>query len=156
MNEASTDELFRELRALLARGKLRLELDLARLDHIDSPVAVEADSNIWVYGAIAVCAAAFWQGGTYPGIAAIAISLALYFTVARRYVRRRLVRWWRRALVAPRTAASRRRAIGWRWSVASRAPSEAGLSGVAAQLSPSTWRPVPACVFRTAARSRQP
>jgi hypothetical protein len=92
MNEASTDELFRELRALLARGKLRLELDLARLDHIDSPVAVEADSNIWVYGAIAVCAAAFWQGGTYPGIAAIAISLALYFTVARRYVRRRLVR----------------------------------------------------------------
>jgi hypothetical protein len=92
MNEASADDLFRELRALLARGTLRLELDLARLDHIDSPVAVEADSNIWVYGSIAVCAIIFWQGGTYPGVAAVAVSLALYFTVARRYVRRRLIR----------------------------------------------------------------
>jgi hypothetical protein len=92
VNEASADALFRELRALLARGRLRLELDLARLDHMDSPVAVEADSNIWVYGAIAVCAVVFWQFGTYPGLAAIAVSLALYFTVARRYVRRRLVR----------------------------------------------------------------
>lgn len=92
MNEASADELFRALQGLLARGTLRLELDLARLDHIDSPVAVEADSNIWVYGAIAVCAIAFWQGGIYPGVVAIALGLALYFTVARRYVRRRLIR----------------------------------------------------------------
>jgi hypothetical protein len=92
MNDASADDLFRELRRLLERGELRLELDLARLDHIDSPVAVEADSNIWVYGLIVVCAAAFWQGGTGPGVAAIGISLVLYFTVARAYVRRRLSR----------------------------------------------------------------
>jgi hypothetical protein len=92
MNEASADDLFRELRRLIELGKLRLELDLARLDHIDSPVAVEADSNIWVYGLIAICAVAFWQGGTAPGVAAIAISLVLYFTVARAYVRRRLTR----------------------------------------------------------------
>lgn len=92
MSEPSADDLFRELRGLLMRGTLRLELDLARLDHMDSPVAVEADSNIWVYGSIALCALIFWQGGTYPGLAAIAVSLALYFTVARRYVRRRLVR----------------------------------------------------------------
>jgi len=59
---------------------------------MDSPVAVEADSNIWVYGSIALCALIFWQGGMYPGLAAIAVSLALYFTIARRYVRRRLVR----------------------------------------------------------------
>jgi len=92
MNEASANDLFREMRRLIEHGKLRLELDLARLDHIDSPVAVEADSNIWVYGLIAVCAVAFWLGGTGPGIAAIAISLVLYFTVARAYVRRRLIR----------------------------------------------------------------
>jgi len=92
MNEPSADDLFRELRALLARGTLRLELDVGRLDHMDSLVAVEADSNIWVYGSIALCALIFWQGGTYPGLAAIAVSLALYFTIARRYVRRRLVR----------------------------------------------------------------
>ena len=68
MNESSADELFRDLRLLIERGDLRLELDLVRLDHIDSPVAVEADSNIWVYGLILVCVAAFWQGGTWPGV----------------------------------------------------------------------------------------
>lgn len=92
MDEASAEDLFRELRRLIECGKLRLELDLARLDHIDSPVAVEADSNIWVYGLIVVCAVAFWLGGTVPGVAAIAVSLVLYFTVARAYVRRRLTR----------------------------------------------------------------
>jgi hypothetical protein len=90
VSEASAEDLFRELRLLVARGTLRLELDFARLDHIDSPVAVEADSNIWVYALILACAAIFWQVGTWPGIAAIAVSLALYSTVGRRYVRRRL------------------------------------------------------------------
>ncbi len=83
MSDASADELFRDLRLLIERGDLRLELDLVRLDHIDSPVAVEADSNVWVYGLILVCVAAFWQGGTWPGVAAIGMSLLLYFTVAR-------------------------------------------------------------------------
>jgi len=92
MSDASADELFRDLRLLIERGDLRLELDLVRLDHIDSPVAVEADSNVWVYGLILVCVAAFWQGGTWPGVAAIGMSLLLYFTVARAYVRRRLSR----------------------------------------------------------------
>jgi hypothetical protein len=92
MTEPSVEDLFRELRRLVARGTLRLELDLARLDHIDSPVAVEADSNIWVYGLIVVCTVVFWQEGTLPGVAAIAVSLILYLTAGRRYVRRRLIR----------------------------------------------------------------
>jgi hypothetical protein len=92
MSEASAEDLFRDLRLLVARGALRLELDFARLDHIDSPVAVEADSNIWVYVSIVVCAAIFWRAGTWPGVAAVAISLALYLTLGRRYVRRRLAR----------------------------------------------------------------
>jgi hypothetical protein len=92
MTERSEKELFRELRQLVAHGKLRLELDLTRLDHIDSPVAVEADSNIWVYGLIAICAAVFWKEGALPGIAAITVSLLLYLTAGRRYVRQRLIR----------------------------------------------------------------
>ncbi len=92
MNEASAADLFRELRRLVASGTLRLELDLARLDHIDSPVAVEADSNIWVYGLLVICVAVFWQAGPVPGVVAIAVSLVLYFTLGRRYVRRRLRR----------------------------------------------------------------
>ena len=90
MSEKSAEDLFRDLRRLVARGALRLELDFARLDHIDSPVAVEADSNIWVYVFIVVCAAIFWQAGPWPGVAAVVVSLTLYLTLGRRYVRRRL------------------------------------------------------------------
>jgi hypothetical protein len=134
MSEASADELFRDLRLLIERGDLRLEFDVVRLDHIDSPVAVEADSNIWVYGLILVCVAAFWQGGTWPGVAAIGMSLLLYFTVARAYwpaasTSGRLAmavsgvgsgasaesRW---SVLAPR-AASRPMATGWHWCAAS-------------------------------------
>ncbi len=92
MTEPSAEDLFRELRRLIARGTLRLELDIARLNHIDSPVVVEADSNAWVYGLLAVCAMIFWRTGPWPGVAAVAASLALYFTAGRRYVRRRLIR----------------------------------------------------------------
>ena len=63
MNEASPDDLLRGLRGLIENGAVRLELDLGKLDQMDSPVAVEADSNIWVYGAIPFCALVFWQIG---------------------------------------------------------------------------------------------
>jgi hypothetical protein len=88
----SAEELFRGLCRLRERGTLRLDLDFARLDHIDSPVAVEADSNIWIYGSIVVCIAVFGRLGLWPGIAAICVSLALYQTVGRAYVRHRLSR----------------------------------------------------------------
>jgi hypothetical protein len=65
---------------------------MRRLDHIDSPFAVEADSNIWVYGAIPICAVVFWRLGLWPGVGAVALALALYFTLGRAYVRRRLAR----------------------------------------------------------------
>jgi len=92
MSEKSAEDLFRDLRRLVARGALHHELDFARLDHLDSPVAVEADSNIWVYVFIVVCAAIFWQAGPWPGVAAVVVSLTLYLTLGRRYVRRRLAR----------------------------------------------------------------
>jgi hypothetical protein len=90
MNDASPAELLRGLRGLIDSGAVRLELDLGKLDQMDSPVAVEADSNIWVYGAIPLCALVFWQLGLWPGLASIAAGLALYFTAGRAYVRRRL------------------------------------------------------------------
>jgi len=91
-SERSAEELFRGLCRLLERGTVRLELDFARLDHFDSPVAVEADSNIWVYGLIAICIAVFARAGAWPGIAAIGVSLAIYYSAGRIYVRRRLAR----------------------------------------------------------------
>ena len=92
IDEPTDIELLRALRRLIESGALSLELDMRRLDHIDSPVAVEADSNIWVYGAIPICALIFWRLGLWPGVAAVALALALYFTLGRAYVRRRLAR----------------------------------------------------------------
>jgi hypothetical protein len=92
MDSASDVELLRGLRRLIEAGAVRLELDLRRLDHIDSPVAVEADSNIWVYGAIPVCGLGFWAFGVIAGAASVVLALAVYFTLGRTYVRRRLAR----------------------------------------------------------------
>ncbi len=89
--EATPADLLRGLRRLVDSGALRLELDLKRLDHMDSPVGVEADSNRWIYPAIILCGAVFWFVGLWPGIAAAILCLAAYLTLGRAYVRRRLV-----------------------------------------------------------------
>src|SRR5690349_6153490 len=90
--EATPADLLRRLRGLVEGGALRLELDLKRLDHMDSPVGVEADSNLWIYPAIILCGAAFWFLGLWAGAALAALCLTFYLTLGRTYVRRRLVR----------------------------------------------------------------
>ncbi len=90
--EATPAELLRLLRRMVDSGAVRLELDLRRLDHMDSPVGIEADSNIWIYPAIIACGLVFWFFGLQPGIAAVVACLGLYLTLGRAYVRRRLVR----------------------------------------------------------------
>jgi hypothetical protein len=90
--EATPLDLLRSLRGLVESGALRLELDLKRLDHMDSPVGVEADSNRWIYPAIVLCGGLFWFAGLWAGLAAAGASLVLYLTLGRSYVRRRLVR----------------------------------------------------------------
>jgi hypothetical protein len=92
MNDPTPAELMRMLRALIASGALRLELDVKRLDHMDCPVAVEADSNVWIYAGVAVSVLAFWLGGMSIGAAAAAACLILYATVGRAYVHHRLRR----------------------------------------------------------------
>ena len=90
--EPSARDLFLRLRALIDSGALGLELDLKRLDHMDSPVGVEADSNLWIYPGILATGLAFWFVGLYAGIAVAVAALALFLTAGRAYVRRRLVR----------------------------------------------------------------
>jgi hypothetical protein len=92
MNDASAAELLRVLRGLVESGKIRIELDFRRLDHMDSPAGIEADSNIWVYAGIPACALVFWQFGLWPGAGAVALCIVLYFTAGRAYVHRRLRR----------------------------------------------------------------
>src|SRR5690242_15938278 len=85
--DATPVDLLRALRGLVESGALRLELDLKRLDHMDSPVGVEADSNRWIYPAIVLCGALFWFVGLWAGLAASAACLALYLSLGRRFVR---------------------------------------------------------------------
>jgi len=88
----SAEALFRALRRLHAEGRLRLSLDFKRLDHMDSPVSVQADSNIWAYATLAVTLVALWVGGWTAALAVAVLGIAAYYSLGRVYVRRRLER----------------------------------------------------------------
>jgi hypothetical protein len=77
---------------LVADGSVEIAIDLRRLNHMDSPVVVEADSNIWLYGLLAASATVWWMGGMPVGLGALAVSAAVYATAGRRYVQRRIER----------------------------------------------------------------
>src|SRR5437660_9766187 len=86
------DELLSELRRLRREGRLSLVLDHRRLGHIDSPVVVEAESTRLVYFGVVAVAAVWWFFGAEPGLAAAAAWLALYLTLGRADLRRRVAR----------------------------------------------------------------
>ncbi len=92
MTEPTDGELLAGLRALLASGAVTLEVDATRLNHMDSPVAVEAEANRWLALLIALSGAAFWFGGWAIGIAALALSVVLWLVPVRRSLRRRVER----------------------------------------------------------------
>ncbi len=88
----TAEALLAALRRLDGEGRLVLRIDPAFLAHMDSPVASEADGNIWVYGFLAVAMALFLWRGVVPGLAALAAGLAVYFLLGRPYMHRRIER----------------------------------------------------------------
>ncbi len=88
----SAEALLAALRRLAAEGRVELLIDPRPLGHIDSPVASEADGNIWVYGVIALAGLLLWWRGLVPALAAGATGIVLYLTVGRLYVHRRIKR----------------------------------------------------------------
>ena len=90
--EESADALFRALGRLHERDRLALRLDFARLDHMDSPVTVQADSNMWAYGVIAASLLALWLAGWKVALGVVAIGFIAYYGFGRGHVRRRLQR----------------------------------------------------------------
>ncbi len=88
----SAEALLAALRRLDAEGRLVLRIEPRRLTHIDSPVASEADGNIWVYGFLALAAALWLWRGAVPGLAALGAGLAVYATLGRAYMHRRIER----------------------------------------------------------------
>jgi len=88
----TADQLLARLRLLDRDGRVEIVIDPRHLDHMDSPVASEADGNIWVYGLILLAVAAGGWKGVPVGLAVAALGAAVYFTAGRAYKHRRIVR----------------------------------------------------------------
>lgn len=89
---ASAGELLAALRRAVAEGRVELRVEPQRLNHIDSPVAFEADGNIWAYAALFIAALLWWRWGMVPGLAALALGVIVYLTLGRAYMYRRIER----------------------------------------------------------------
>lgn len=90
MDQRTDAELLAGLRTLIGEGAVRLQLDAAKLDHMDSPVSVQSESTRWFAALFAVCGAAFWFGGWIAGAAAVAASIILWFAWVRPRTHRRI------------------------------------------------------------------
>ena len=88
----TAEALLEQLRRLHADGRIGIELNSKRLTHIDSPVAFEAESNQWVYGLLIVTGLFWWQFGWQAGAATAAVSVAIYLTVGKAFLRKRIDR----------------------------------------------------------------
>lgn len=84
------NDLFRLLGEAIAVGRVSVALDYKRLNHTDSPICVEADSNRWIYGTMAAALGVGYFAGWPAGLAALAAGIALYFAFGRNWVRRRM------------------------------------------------------------------
>ena len=82
--------LLKRLDALVADGRIGLVLDRAKLSHIDFPMALEADGNLWAYPLVLATVLIGWFLGIWAGIAAALASALCYRTLGRAYIARRL------------------------------------------------------------------
>jgi hypothetical protein len=78
------------LRGAIDAGVIKASLDLKQLEHIDSPISVQADSNRWIYGLMVVIAGAAWFGGVWWAVGAATAGAAAWFVIGRPWHRRRM------------------------------------------------------------------
>ncbi len=92
MPDRSDTELLALLRGLIGDGRATLTLDAVRLDKLDSPVSVQAESTRWLYGLILVVGAALWWQGIWVGLAASALAVGIWYVAVRPDIARRIRR----------------------------------------------------------------
>jgi tetratricopeptide (TPR) repeat protein len=79
------------LHKLVSSGRVGIEIDLARLDSMDSPVVMQSDMAKWFVVLVAAAGGAFWLGGLWVGLGVTAVGLALYQGLGRPHQRKRLI-----------------------------------------------------------------
>ncbi len=89
-------DLLEMLRAAAADGRVTIGLDPRKLDDVDSPISIQAESTRWIYGLMAAAIGVWWLGGAYAGIGAIAAGALIYATIARRQVEQNIRRRFHR------------------------------------------------------------
>lgn len=85
-------DLLEMLRSAEADGRVIVGLDPRKLDDVDSPISVQAESTRWIYGLMAGAILVWWLGGAYAGIGAIAAGALIYATIGRWQVERNVRR----------------------------------------------------------------
>lgn len=85
-------EYLKMLRDAISAGAITVSLDLKKLEHIDSPISLQADSNRWIYGMIAAIGTAAWFGGLWWAIGAAAVAAGGWLAIGRPWHRRRMER----------------------------------------------------------------
>lgn len=88
----TAETLLAALRRLESDGRLEIRIEPRHLTHIDSPVASEADGNIWIYGFLLLAVALGLWRGLIPGLVMLGLGAAVYLTVGRAYMHRRIER----------------------------------------------------------------
>jgi hypothetical protein len=78
------------LAGLVSAGRVGVEIDLARLDSMDSPVVMQSDMAKWFVLLVVAGAAGFWFGGIWVGLGVTVMGVAVYQAVGRPYHRRHL------------------------------------------------------------------
>jgi hypothetical protein len=78
------------LRRAFDDGWLRIEMDFGKLDHVDSPVLVQAEKAWWVFGGLFGALGLGWFVGWHYGVGFAVMIAALFLTVGRRLINQRI------------------------------------------------------------------
>jgi hypothetical protein len=83
-------DLLKALSSAIDDGRVYAALELKRLDTMDSPISVQADSGRFIYGGMGGIGAAFFLGDWIWAAGTLVLGTATYFAFGRPWIRRRM------------------------------------------------------------------